>query len=74
MLLSLGAGFTPTPNNINKEEETLILEGFRVTSRIGKLDSRINSVAKPKLVKSSHSLDTAYSNSSTENISKTGVT
>ena len=39
-LLQLGHGFVVTPNNKDKEEELLILEGFRVTDRIRKLDWR----------------------------------
>ena len=40
-VLQLGHGFVPTPNHKDKEEELLILEGFRVTDRIHKLDARL---------------------------------
>ena len=40
-VLELGHGFIPTPNNGQKEEEILILEGLRVTDRINKLDKAI---------------------------------
>ena len=35
-VLQLGHGFVPTPNFKDKEEELLVLEGFRVTDRIRK--------------------------------------
>ena len=40
-VLGLGHGFVPTPNNSQKEEEVLILEGLRVTDRIRKLDKEL---------------------------------
>ena len=39
MLLALGSGFIPSSTNRTKEEEILILEGLRVLSRIGNVDS-----------------------------------
>ena len=39
--LDLGYGYVFTPNYIDKEEEMLILEGFRVMDKIGKLDDKI---------------------------------
>ena len=36
--LELGYGFVPTPNNSSKEEELLVLEGFRFLDRLGKAD------------------------------------
>ena len=40
-VLELGHGFVPTPNNSQKEEEMLIVEGLRVTDRIRKLDYKL---------------------------------
>ena len=40
--LELGYGFVPTPNNKDKEEEFLILEGLRFLDRLGKVDSKIS--------------------------------
>lgn len=45
MLLSLGCGFIPSSKNKNKEEEILILEGFRVINRIGDLDERLSNLS-----------------------------
>ena len=39
MALELGYGFVPSPNNSSKEEELLVLEGFRFVDRLGKADS-----------------------------------
>ena len=39
--LELGDGFVLTPNNHDKEEEMLVLEGMRFVDRIGKADARI---------------------------------
>ena len=40
--LQMGSGFVPTPNNCDKEEETLILEGLRFIDRIGKVDRKLD--------------------------------
>ena len=40
-VLEMGYGFIPTPNNKEKEEEFLILEGLRFVDRVGKIDSII---------------------------------
>ena len=42
LVLELGYGFVPTPSNTNKEEEMLILEGFRFIDRLGKVDNSTN--------------------------------
>ena len=44
--LELGHGFVIAPNNPAKEEETLILEGFRFVDRLGKADSRLVELKK----------------------------
>ena len=41
MLQLLGSGFIPTNSSRTKEEEMLVLEGLRVTSRIGDLDYKL---------------------------------
>ena len=47
-VLQLGHGFAPTPNFKDKEEEMLILEGFRVTDRIRKLDAKLTAEEQKK--------------------------
>ena len=40
--LEIGHGFILSPNNVVKEEEALILEGFRFMDRIGKAEQQIS--------------------------------
>ena len=40
--LELGHGFVPTTNSVSKEEESLVLEGFRFIDRLGKADKRLS--------------------------------
>ena len=41
-VLELGYGFIPTPNDKNKAEEFLILEGLRFLDQLGKVDNIMN--------------------------------
>ena len=44
--LEYGHGFVVTPNNRMKEEEFLVLEGFRFLDRLGKADERLSKAEK----------------------------
>ena len=48
LALELGYGFVLSPNNPVKEEETLILEGFRFLDRLGKADAKLAEQRKKK--------------------------
>ena len=44
--LELGYSFVPSPNNSSKEEEMLILEGFRFLDRLGKADESLAEIRR----------------------------
>ena len=50
--MELGYGFVLSPNNPIKEEESLILEGFRFLDRLGKADAKLAEERKQSRVSS----------------------
>ena len=73
--LEYGHGFVLSPNNVLKEEETLVLEGFRFLDRLGKADFRlskpadenISTVATDRSVNVVEDIDNAAANSAVGN-------